>query len=92
MEAEKSAVNTHEPKPLCGRKVQRCYAEPIRCTQGKLREVSLCASSQSLRFAQGDMWRKRGDTVWQRRLMPIGADKSAMCMINRHLQRFRALA
>jgi hypothetical protein len=71
---------------------QPCHAEPIRFAQGKLREAARCPSRETLRCAQGDMWGKRSDIVWQRRLMPIGADKSAMCAINRHLQRFRALA
>ncbi len=41
-----------------------CHAEPIRCTQGKLREASRGPSRETLRGAQGD-------TVWQLMLTPM---------------------
>jgi hypothetical protein len=62
-----SEEKRREPKPQCGSQVQRCHAERS--------EASHCPSSETLRYAQGDI-------VSQLRLMPIRADQSAVCMIN----------
>src|SRR6266516_5564583 len=85
MEAEKSAVNPHELKPRCGRKVQPCHAErrehlgahrersfaSLRMTPQKVRGVVKLEADRERSFASLRMTPK-GNTILVM-LSPFGA-------------------